>query len=1146
MRLFGLSGEGRSSATSVLSLTMLRQMAEAELPKNACKMLGFTDNRQDAALQAGHFNDFIDQLILRSGLVHVLKKHDGALQLNEIVDELFTTFKLDVDTIDAKAEYLRNPGGVFGHNLSDARAAMRWMLSYRILSDLQDRGFYNRPSLERLNLVRIEYDGLDELVNKLGKEPIFASFTAEERLELLKTLLDGVRKRLCLESIYLTEREQEILHERERDMLTDRWSPRFINSQENDKSFVLQTIKTERRTFKIVPLSKNSIVNRELRRLALWQTASPAVQKHAHSAEAMQSLIEEMVKALLAEGILTSKMTADGQKYQLSDGRIRWRLGTCEDSPNQFFSRLYLKMADTFASAEAAIFEFEGQEHTAQLESQERQDLEYRFRFGEKDKIAWQGHNEGQYFKRLPVLFCSPTMELGIDISALNFVYMRNIPPTPANYVQRAGRAGRSGQQALSVTYCTSMSPHDQWFFDHPLDMVQGVVKEPTLDLTNKALIDNHMHSIWLSCLDDTLPNAPAELVDLDSQDYPLKKEIKALTTNETTITKAIELGKAVVEHLKDTLKAEAWFDDRYVERTMRAAPRAFDEALDGWRELLKSTIAQITLAHATLMKPIVMQESKAAERRYLEAMRQKKRLESSISSKNNDFYIYRYLAARGFLPGYNFPTMPLLAWIPGRDEDDGTILSRARFLGLSEFGPRNLIYHRGKMYRIERVKLNVTQASTQNTTTLSTRAVTVCPNCGYCHEEGGDQIFNVCVNCGTTLGSENRIEGLYRIEMVETKEVERITCEEENRRRQGFDMLTVYQFDRDANGKPIATKAEVASEGLKVADIIYAPSAKLWKVNLGWKNRKNKQTKGFTIDAINGYWAKTAAEEETSVTDDDKAGKKSKTVWQQIVPFVSDTRNILLIDPAKHEDQESVSITTMATLQAALKRAIEQTYQLESSEIAVSPLPSEWDRRQLLIYEPTEGGAGVLQHLASNPASLAVVADKALELMHFKKPEGGWDANNMQSSEDETCVAGCYKCLLSYFNQPDHELIDRRDPEAIRFLVELSKGSHVPTQAVTAVGKAEFKGGTIEERFVSALHEHGYLIPDAMNFTFKRLGIEVGAKYSDDHVAVLFTPLDDEDREALEEFGWTVLDFSDESLWEDIFEAHLSTFKVN
>lgn len=81
----------------------------------------------------------------------------------------------------------------------------------------------------------------------------------------------------------------------------------------------------------------------------------------------------------------------------------------------------------------------EGREHTGQVKTSDRQKREDQFR---KRKLA--------------ALFCSPTMELGIDISDLCVVHMRNIPPNPANYAQQSGRTGRSGQEALVINLCFS------------------------------------------------------------------------------------------------------------------------------------------------------------------------------------------------------------------------------------------------------------------------------------------------------------------------------------------------------------------------------------------------------------------------------------------------------------------------------------------------------------------------------------------------------------------------------------------------------------------------------------------------------------------------------------------------------------------
>ena len=112
-------------------------------------------------------------------------------------------------------------------------------------------------------------------------------------------------------------------------------------------------------------------------------------------------------------------------------------------------------------------------------------------------------------------MFCSPTMELGVDISELNVVNMRNVPPTPANYAQRSGRAGRGGQPALVFTYCSSGSSHDQYFFRKQERMISGQVEAPRIDLTNEDLIRAHVHAVWLTVSGLNLGQSMSDILNI-------------------------------------------------------------------------------------------------------------------------------------------------------------------------------------------------------------------------------------------------------------------------------------------------------------------------------------------------------------------------------------------------------------------------------------------------------------------------------------------------------------------------------------------------------------------------------------------------------------------------------------------------------
>jgi len=108
-------------------------------------------------------------------------------------------------------------------------------------------------------------------------------------------------------------------------------------------------------------------------------------------------------------------------------------------------------------------------------------------------------------------------------------------------------------------------------------------------------------------------------------------------------------------------------------------------------------------------MHGLSAKERRTAKTQQAQANEQLALLERGTSSGGSDFYTYRYLATEGFLPGYNFPRLPLYAYVPSIGSGQGAraaYLQRARFLAIAEFGPRSLIYHEGRAFRVHRAKL--------------------------------------------------------------------------------------------------------------------------------------------------------------------------------------------------------------------------------------------------------------------------------------------------------------------------------------------------------------------------------------------------------------------------------------------------------
>lgn len=1170
-KLVGLSGEGRSSATSVLTFELLSFMfGENGLSKdkdNRNKILGFTDNRQDAALQSGNFNDFVYLVTVRSALLAALEvNEDSELETKDLGEAVFSVLGFKkYDDLETLSEYLNDPD-VPGSKRIRSETAAKGILTYRMLHDLERTWRYTNPNLQATKLVEIVFPDVAEMVldeRRIHGKVHLEAMTPVIRKELFNWLFRFMVESFCIDSYYLNPTNLSAW-KGDCGNVKEKWC--FENGEKlyygNRLIVGLSTAGSlkQKDAFRYVGCGPTSKVIRELKRSHYWAGTQWAMHSGKVATQDASELLEEMLALAVSYELVSSILIGgkDTKKcWAIKDIGYRWKLtkeGMSERTTyNEFYATLYKSVAHQFVAQNRKVFGFESKEHTAQVSSEDREVLEARFRDGTLDRQEWK-EKTGMDLVPLPVLYCSPTMELGIDISTLDTVYLRNVPPTPANYAQRSGRAGRSGSAALVLSYCAFQSPHDQWFFAHQDKMVHGAVGAPTLDLSNRDLIDSHLLALWLSVIDCPLGSSVPDVLDLEKEkeNFPVKEEITQRMNDPATLVKAKTVMRKMGDLLRKTYltqKTAPWFTPSYTDDLAEEAYGRFDKAFDTWRNLFKSTQRQLN--HAAAMSASAQTSNAmrtAFQQIYIDASRQLNLLQQKTGSMNSptaDFYLFRYLAEQGVLPGYNFPRLPLIAWIPadkssmdaGRNGIDATTLSRSRFLALSEFGPGSLIYHQGKVFKVDRLKLNASSANASSTgfIELGTQEIIICPHCGYgiLYDSSTRPLTDRCPNCNEVIDGSGLIKGLYRVDTVETRQVERITANDEERRRQGYEMQVSYRFDSDAQTNE--KKKVVDDNGTCLAHLQYNAGAKLYKINRGWRRRTDKNVIGYLIDPQTGRWQKEKAEIPSSDDDDEDGPGRSKVVPQRIVPFVEDRKNMLLFKPEIPPDADRTEV--LVTLATALKRGIEHTFEVEESELAAEPIPNADDRRLVLFYEASEGGAGILSRLtADDGTAIRQVAMKALEIMHYEVDQKEWKVKNV----DDTCEHGCYRCLLSYYNQTEHQYINRRNQTVIDILLALARGKMVEEKK-----PAEENIDELSKRFLEVLNERGGKAKSFTPYPMKD-GSVIPLLDKLDKVCVYFGNIDPATKSNLESKCFTVIDAGAEpECWENIMTKYSREFGI-
>jgi ATP-dependent helicase YprA (DUF1998 family) len=345
-------------------------------------------------------------------------------------------------------------------------------------------------------------------------------------------------------------------------------------------------------------------------------------------------------------------------------------------------------------------------EHTAQWTGLEASDIQQRFLAGEVN-----------------VLSCSTTFELGVDVGALSAVLLRNMPPTTANYIQRAGRAGRrGGTAALVVTYAQRRS-HDLSRYAEPESMLTGQVRAPYVPLGNPRIDRRHAHSVALAAFfRDAKDNGGREWKTAGDFFLPAgggEPPCHAVRGYLTPVP--AEVGTA----LRAVLPEPAW-------RQIGLIDGSWVEQLCGLLEQVRAE-----LAHDVAVFEERRAEAFASRRSDLAA-----RFERSIATITRRSLI-GYLANRNVLPKYGFPVDTVELRTAHCDSQVGARLELNRDLSVAihEYAPGSeliaggVLWRSGGIYRLPGRE-------------LITRSYTVCQGCQH-YREGGAELEPACSACG-------------------------------------------------------------------------------------------------------------------------------------------------------------------------------------------------------------------------------------------------------------------------------------------------------------------------------------------------------------------------------------------------------------
>lgn len=1075
-KLFSFGTVGRSTATDILVSNMLTTLPPAEQ-----KVIVFSDNRQDTALQAAHMNNIQKRIHFRRGLYHTLAQAESPISLSEVGDAIFDVLKAHREE-GALPDYEIDTGEGRMRKSSNAEPVYRKYLLLNAILEMASSRQKNQPNIEDVGLLKVTYTALDCIAKDESlweSLPALSKTKPRKREDYLKGFLDIMRHNLAIATDFFVK-PYDFAEKIDR----------FLNP---DVIFHNELLSTR-------PTGYSDEARRDTRDARVYRLTHPngslvrwtKKALNVESIEDAQEIVRHVEAVLVEEGGLKherikrvgtlSMINPDiielslaptgavqvcrkcGQVHHFHDLNLCTN-PNCTDLIRLDLSNNYFRKEYTRPFSEAV--QLHAEEHSGQVDGETRKVIETRFRDPEDN---------------LNVIVCTPTMELGIDIGILSGVYLRNVPPSPSNYAQRAGRAGRKSQASMIITFCgvgSRRGPHDQYFYRYPPKMISGKIASPRFLMDNRMLISAHIHALILEIITLKIPQKIEGILDFDKKNLPMftedaPDEEEYLSRN--SLAGMVEENRAqILDAINEVLVEEKrsldWLDDAFIVRTVDSFISSFDGAFNLFRSEFSSLLKEREEINLFLMRGRITQQQQSTYTRRRASIEKKL---NDMRNGGGDFTTYRYLGSQGFLPNYGFPTQvtSLAINYKGVYGSEEAELRRDRNIALVEYAPGNSVYFRGNRYSVRTPRLRTENNQPAMSTTL------ICPYCEavYLDEKEISMTGGACRNCGASLENATVIE--HSIEMpdqlAESKSM--ITSDEEERQRLGYKVSFHYTPSSSRQFFAVGDPEE------PLINIAYDHSGKIVSINHGpIPSDKDEPLSGFTLCTACNRWifGKDGVKEHLDSKNEMKRCWRNGTeenIIRNIALFTNTRHDVIKIDVPVPLDSEGNPLDEVlytpffATLAQAIIEGVQISMNVDVDEIRyfLMPDPENKEKSSIILYETSEGGAGILESII-NPSVFHDVIRQALTILH--------------EYDEEKCDRACYECLCNYYNQLEHGILDRKLVLPLLRSLLTAGVSAIPDHSPSADDRFEELLSTcesaLERKVLEAIYRAGLPLPD-------------------------------------------------------------------